>query len=212
MEALISRITAAGPSAKRPPHIELESSVRLVIALLLVTLAAGCDRQKPDQPQAEGPQVPKESIGRVDISQRGSEMPAIPFVGPDGAPATLTQFRGKPLMVNLWATWCAPCIAEMPTLDKLAAREEDRFHLIVVSQDLEGKRAVEPFFAKARFERLQPYLDKEMVLMTALRTDTLPTTVFYDSKGKEQWRVMGAMNWEGERAKTLIDGAINPPG
>jgi hypothetical protein len=48
--------------------------------------------------------------------------------------------------------------------------------------------------------------------MTALRTDTLPTTVFYDSKGKEQWRVMGAMNWEGERAKTLIDGAINPPG
>jgi hypothetical protein len=100
----------------------------------------------------------------------------------------------------------------MPTLDALAAREEDRFHLLVVSQDLAGKREVDPYFAKNKFKRLQPYLDKENVLMMALNTDTLPTTIFYDAKGKEQWRVMGSMNWEGERAKTLIDGALNPPG
>jgi thiol-disulfide isomerase/thioredoxin len=178
----------------------------------MLSLAA-CDRQKPEQPQgADAAGAPKEAIGRVDISRRGSDMPAMPFVGPDGGPATLTQFRGKPLLVNLWATWCAPCIAEMPTLDALAAREEDRFHLLVVSQDLAGKREVDPYFAKNKFKRLQPYLDKENVLMMALNTDTLPTTIFYDAKGKEQWRVMGSMNWEGERAKTLIDGALNPPG
>ena len=184
--------------------------MRPLIALLLMLSLAACDRQKPEQPQGAG--AAKETIGRVDISQRGSDMPAMPFVGPDGGPATLTQFRGKPLLVNLWATWCAPCIAEMPTLDALAAREADRFHLVVVSQDLAGKRAVDPYFAKSRFKRLQPYLDKENVLMMALNTDTLPTTIFYDAGGKEQWRVMGAMNWEGERAKTLIEGALNPPG
>jgi len=181
--------------------------LRPLIALLLVCALAACDREKPTQPQAEGA---KEPIGRVDITRRGSDMPAIPFVAPDGGPATLTSFRGKPLMVNLWATWCAPCIAEMPTLDKLAVREKERFHLIVVSQDLAGKREVDPFFAKAKFVALKPYLDKQNVLMTALGTETLPTTIFYDAKGKEQWRVMGAMDWEGERARTLIEGALNP--
>ena len=136
----------------------------------------------------------------------------MPFVGPDGGPATLAQFRGKPLLVNLWATWCAPCVAEMPTLDALALREQERLTLIVVSQDMAGKREVDPYFAKARFANLQPYLDKQNVLMEALKTDTLPTTVFYDAKGKEQWRVIGAMDWQGERAKTLIEGALNPPG
>ncbi len=183
--------------------------MRPLIALLLVCALAACEREKAPEPQAEGV---KESIGRVDISQRGQDMPTMPFVGPDGGPATLTQFRGKPLMVNLWATWCAPCIAEMPTLDKLALREKDRFHLVAVSQDMAGKREVDPYFAKAKFGALRPYLDKQNVLMTALKTDTLPTTIFYDAKGKEQWRVLGAMNWEGERAKTLIEGGINPAG
>jgi thiol-disulfide isomerase/thioredoxin len=186
----------------------LESSLRAVIALLLALTVAACDKPKPTEPQAE---AAKEPIGRVDISARGTDAPAKPFVGPDGGPATLAKFRGKPLMVNLWATWCAPCVAEMPTLDVLAGREKDRFQLIVISQDLAGKREVTPFFEKAKFQNLQPYLDKENVLMEAIRTDTLPTTIFYDAKGKEQWRVVGAMNWEGERAKTLIEGALNPP-
>ncbi|MDB5662491.1 MAG: argininosuccinate lyase [Sphingomonas bacterium] len=182
----------------------------LIVLLLAFTILAGCDKPKPPQPQeAAGP---KEPIGRVDISTRGQQAPAIPFLGPEGGPATLAAFRGKPLMVNLWATWCAPCVAEMPTLDALAGREADRFQLIVVSQDIAGKREVDPFFAKAKFTNLQPYLDKQNVLMEALKIDTLPTTLFYDAAGKEQWRVVGAMDWQGERAKTLIDGALNPPG
>lgn len=188
--------------------------MRPLIALLLLGAAsalAACDRQKPEQPQGtEAPEL-KEPIGKVDITQAGQDMPAMPFEGPNGGPATLTEFRGKPLLVNLWATWCAPCVAEMPTLDKLATREKDRFQLIVVSQDLAGRREVDPYFAKAKFTALKPYLDKQNVLMSALKTETLPTTVFYDAEGKEKWRVLGAMNWEGERARTLIDGALSPP-
>ncbi len=179
-------------------------------ALAALVLLGGCDKQKPPQPQAEADSV--ESIGKVDISHRGEAMPAVPFLGPDGGPATLTGFRGRPLLVNLWATWCGPCVKEMPTLDTLAGREADRFRLMVVSQDMAGKREVDPYFAKARFAHLLPYLDKQNVLMEALKTDTLPTTIFYDAAGKEQWRVLGNMNWSGERAKTLIDGALNPPG
>ena len=81
--------------------------------------------------------------------------------------------------------------------------------MIVVSQDLAGKRVVDPYFAKNKFRMLQPYLDKENVLPLALRSETLPVTLLYDAEGKEQWRVVGAMNWEGESARKLLADAIS---
>ncbi|WP_380873337.1 thiol-disulfide isomerase [Sphingomonas sp. DBB INV C78] len=182
--------------------------MRLLMVLILALTLGACDKEKSQPPQADV----KEPIGRVDISHAGTEAPAIPFEGPKGGPATLASFRGKPLIVNLWATWCAPCVREMPTLDALAEREKGRIQLIVVSMDMAGQREVGPYFAKAKFKALEPYIDKQNVLMEALKTDTLPTTIFYDAKGREQWRVLGAMDWSGDRAKTLIENAINPPG
>jgi thiol-disulfide isomerase/thioredoxin len=186
-------------------------SVRSVIALVLLVALAACDKQQPKAPQGTVAEM-GETIGKVDIANAGKDAPAIPFGGPKGGPATLAAFRGKPLLVNLWATWCGPCVREMPALDALAQRERERLKIIVVSQDLEGEKKVTPFFAEHKFVTLEPYLDTKNVLMTALETDTLPTTIFYDAKGKEQWRVTGAMDWSGERAKTLIEGALNPPG
>ena len=218
MDALISRITAAGPSAKRPPHIWLEPELRAVTLLPLLGAAlalVACDRQKADAPQQNATaetgaaaEAPTPDTGRVDVSHKGEAAPAVPFLRPDGGPATLTGFRGKPLLVNLWATWCAPCIKEMPTLDRLAQERADDFQLIVVSQDIGGKRAVDPFFAKSGFKALQPYLDKQNVLMTEMKLDTLPITIFYDARGREQWRVIGSMDWAGERAKKLIDDSL----
>jgi thiol-disulfide isomerase/thioredoxin len=173
-------------------------SVRSVIALVLLIALAACDKQQPKAPQGTVAEM-GETIGKVDIANAGKDAPAIPF-------------GGKPLLVNLWATWCGPCVREMPALDALAQREGERLKIIVVSQDLEGEKKVTPFFAEHKFVTLEPYLDTKNVLMTALETDTLPTTIFYDAKGKEQWRVTGAMDWSGERAKTLIEGALNPPG
>ena len=178
--------------------------MRPLIACLLMLALAACDSKPKDAPQGG---VPAESVGRVDISQRGKQMPAIPFTAPGGGPATLTQFRGKPLMVNLWATWCAPCIAEMPTLEKIAA-EDDRFRLITVSQDLEGAKVIAPFFKEKGFKALTQYADQQNVLMAELGTETLPTTIFYDAKGKELWSVYGMMDWNGAPAKKLINDAI----
>lgn len=172
----------------------------LMVLLPLLALTA-CDRQSADKGQA----VPiGNETGKVDMSHKGMDAPAMPFLGPDGGPATLTKFRGKPLLVNLWATWCAPCLEEMPALDKLAAREKDRLQVVVVSQDMAGKKAVDPYFAKAKFTMLQPFLDKDNVLPLALKTETLPTTLFYDAQGKEQWRVYGAFDWQSEKASKLL--------
>jgi len=185
----------------------LEFSVRSVMILLPLMLLAACDKQTPDKPQAQSVEQP---AGKIDESHKGEEAPAVPFLGPDGGPATLTQFRGKPLLVNLWATWCAPCKAEMPTLDRLAVQEKDRLQLIVVSQDMAGKKEVLPYFAKEKFVALKPYLDKENVLMLALKSETLPTTIFYDGAGKEQWRMVGAMDWAGPVARKKLEDSLNP--
>ncbi|HKR24235.1 MAG TPA: redoxin family protein [Allosphingosinicella sp.] len=187
-------------------------SLRLVIAclpgLMLGLALAGCDRQKAPAPQGEAPAADAKAAayptGRLDRSHAGTPAPAAVFEDGQGRPVRLSVFRGRPLLVNFWATWCAPCVVEMPALDALAARETAALQVIAVSQDLDGRQKVTDFFAARNFTRLEPYLDPEMALMTALRLDTLPTTILYDAEGREVWRMVGMVDWQGERAARLI--------
>ncbi|WP_238475272.1 TlpA family protein disulfide reductase [Sphingomonas cavernae] len=177
--------------------------------ILLLGLAAlgGCDRQSEPAPQAnvaaEGVQ-PEQFTGTLEISGRGTPMPKDAFTAPDGSEVTLEKFRGKAVLVNLWATWCGPCIKEMPALDALAKREEGRLKVLTISQDSKGKEVVAPWFEKNRFDKLEAYLDPENRLGLNYASGMLPTTVLYDAEGKEVWRVIGGMDWNGPRANTLL--------
>jgi len=189
----------------------LEPCLRSILFLLgLVATLGGCDRQKPETPQGEAaapiaadePDEPAPT-GRLDRSHAGAPAPAAGFLDPDGEPATLADFRGKPLLVNLWATWCGPCVAEMPTLDALAARE-GAIQVLAVSQDTGDSGKVAAFFAKNSFQMLEAYRDPELKLMSEIEVDTLPTTILYDAEGKEVWRMTGIEEWTGARAAGLL--------
>jgi thiol-disulfide isomerase/thioredoxin len=194
--------------------------LRSTIALLpvLATLAlgiAGCDTAKQPGEQAnaavdgESPTAPAngtddaERIGTIDRSHKGEAAPAIAFTAPDGKKTNLAAFKGKPVLLNLWATWCAPCVREMPALDRLAQREGAKLQVLTVSQDLEGAAKVTPYFQKAGFKALQPWLDPDVGLSTHYGVN-LPTTVLYDAQGREVWRVAGDMDWDGETAKEWL--------
>ena len=125
------------------------------------------------------------------------------FVGEDGQPMNFEAFKGQYTVVNFWATWCAPCIAEMPQLDALAAREARKLQVLTVSQDLEGAAKVTPFFAKGGYKALKPYLDDQAALSTHYQAN-LPTTILYDSTGHEVWRYSGGQDWTGAAAAKLI--------
>jgi thiol-disulfide isomerase/thioredoxin len=175
--------------------------------------AAPSAENKADSAAWAGPQAPAPvagqgelPAGKLDRSHAGEAAPAAAFQDPQGKSVSFGHFAGKPLLVNLWATWCGPCITEMPTLDRLAKREGDRLQLLALSQDMgDGARAkVDAFFAERRFESLRPYLDSKMDVMAALKVDTLPTTILYGADGKEIWRMIGIEDWESQDAAKLL--------
>ncbi len=186
--------------------------MRSLIALTLALgLIAGCDRQTKEAPQpAPGATASPEAsapaeTGKLDVSKKGSAAPTDAFTAPDGTKITLAAFKGKPALVNLWATWCVPCVREMPTLDALAAREAGKLQVVTISQDLDGAAKVGPYFAKNGFKAIKPYLDPENGIGFKLSGETgLPATVLYDADGKEVWRVAGGMDWTGEKAGALL--------
>ena len=162
IEALISRITAAGPPAKRPPHIWIaELSVRLIL-LLLALIVAGCDRQKPEAPQGERRPRPPAPEKGVDRGHKGKPAPDTVFHDPDGGDISLADFKGVPVLVNLWATWCAPCVKELPTLDKLAESHaiDGQIGIIAVSQDMAPQGSVKAFLDKLGIKHVGAYHDR----------------------------------------------------
>ncbi len=184
-----------------------------LVALLLAGAVAGCDREKQQAEQAgagqanvsagEGARGIESFEHKVDRSHAGEAAPTATFRGPDDGPVTLAAFRGKPLLVNLWATWCTPCVAEMPTLDTLAAARRDTLTIVPIAQDLQGAEIVDPWFQKAGLTTLQPYIDPDNALLDAA-AGGLPTSILYDADGKEVWRIIGAIDWQGAEAKALL--------
>jgi thiol-disulfide isomerase/thioredoxin len=225
-EALIRRIAPAGPAANRPPHMgsaAMRPSVSAAVLIVLLPALAACDRAgdtkpppgaQPEPAAASAPAAPAppRRVKGFDASRAGTPAPSAAFVAPSGEPSTLAAFRGKPVLLNLWATWCAPCVAEMPALDRLATRGDGRFVVLTVSQDLEERRAVDPFFARGRFARLQPYTDAKNELPLALGAAGLPMSVLYDAGGREVWRLAGEWDWDKVDAARLAELARGAPG
>ncbi len=132
-------------------------------------------------------------------------VPPLAFSDQDGRALSLDSFRGKVVLLNLWATWCAPCVREMPALDRLqAALGGQHFDVVALSIDRNGREAVEPFFARHALRHLQVYLDPESAAARALGVSSLPVSLLLGPDGGMLGRIDGAADWDKEEAETLI--------
>ena len=181
--------------------------MRVILLFLALLAVAGCDRQKPETQQGEAAGAPVAGVKRgVDRSHAGAAAPDSVFHDPDGGEISLADFRGVPVLVNLWASWCAPCIKELPTLARLDESQalDGQLGVIAVSQDMAPKASVDAFLAGRKIGRFAAFHDPEMGLSSALKVQTMPTTVLYDAKGREVWRYVGDFDWAGEEAARLL--------
>jgi thiol-disulfide isomerase/thioredoxin len=136
-------------------------------------------------------------------------LPAFGFQDGTGRERTLADWRGKVVLLNLWATWCAPCRKEMPALDRLQAElGSDRFEVVAVSVDRTGLAGAKKFLEETGAGRLALYVDPSARLAATLRAVGLPATLLIDAEGREIGRLLGPAEWDSEDAKRLIRAVV----
>lgn len=163
------------------------------LALLLAALTALAAPAKANTP------------GEVEV---GSALREAPLYGFAGDFRHLSELRGKPLIINVWASWCGPCRAEMASLDRLARRHGGRqFNVIGISTDDDGNAAA-AFLARAHIV-FDNYLDRQLLLENMLGANTIPLTVLVDARGRVIRKVRGTREWDSPEMLKLIGSAFD---
>ena len=148
---------------------------------------------------------PEPSEFPFDLLDPPRPLPELRFVDGEGRPLTLADFRGKVILLNIWATWCIPCIAEMPTLDRLQAKlGGPDFQVIVLAIDIGGLPLVEKFYRALKLKALGIYVDKTARARVALGVAGIPTTLLIDRQGREIGRLAGPAEWDSKEAIKAI--------
>jgi thiol-disulfide isomerase/thioredoxin len=136
-------------------------------------------------------------------------LPEVKFLDAAGKERSLADWRGKVVLLNLWATWCLPCRKEMPALDRLQREMgSDTFQVVAVSVDRTGLPGAKKFLADTGAETLALYADPTARMGVALRAAGLPATLLLDRQGREIGRLLGPAEWDGEDARRLIGAAM----
>lgn len=156
------------------------------------------------------------AVGPVaNFKAKAAPEPAPELEFQDGAGKTvhLSDFRGKLVLLNLWATWCVPCREEMPALDGLqGAMGSDRFQVLALSVDKDGLELARAFLKEVKAGHLALYNDPQSRANFRMKGYGLPTTVLIAPDGNELGRIVGPAEWNTPEAKALIEAALKLSG
>jgi thiol-disulfide isomerase/thioredoxin len=158
-------------------------------------------------------QLAKGEVAGVQVPKDSKPLPDLFFTGPDGKPMTLASLRGKTVLLNLWATWCAPCRKEMPALDKLQAELGGAdFEVVAVSIDQRNLERPKAFLQEIGVTKLAYYSDPTAKIFQQLRAVDralgMPTTLIIDPQGCELGYLAGPAEWASEDAVRLVKAAL----
>ena len=177
----------------------VKSGRSLLVALLLALPVPGASAQADADTAGQAP------LGEFLPASRPRPAPPAVFTDADGKTLSLRDFAGKLVLVNLWATWCAPCRHEMPSLERLQTRLGDKITILAISEDRGGSKAVAPFIAKLGLKAVKTYLDPESAVGRAFKVDGLPTSFLIDRQGRVLGRVEGEAEWDSPKMLAIID-------
>ena len=148
-------------------------------------------------------------MAKLQVVQGGAPAPATPFLDPQGREVRLADLKSPLLVVNLWATWCAPCVKEMPTLAKLQADYRGRITVAAISMDKDELRERARAFIREH-PPLVFYQDPKLALPFAVSpaVEGFPTTIIYGRDGRERARLSGGADWDGPEARAVFDALL----
>ncbi len=200
----------------------IAAAASAVIGFAAIYLIAGGDgngsdvetaRKSPASVGSEGkdasaPANDKLNVGKMTtfvFKDAPMALPDATFNNADGKQISIKEFGGKVVLLNLWATWCAPCRKEMPHLDQLQAElGSDRFEVVAVSVDRGSPAKSRKFLDDIKVKSLKLYHDPSAQLGFTLKTIGMPSTLLIDGRGRELGRLVGPAEWHSEDAKRLI--------
>ena len=186
-------------------------------AAVVVTLLLWDGASTPERPLAaatalHGPSPPLPAEFQFTLSTAPRPVPALAFVDGAGDPKTLADFRGRVVLLNIWATWCVPCRKEMPALDRLQAKlGGPDFQVIPLSIDRKGLDAVKPFYQELGLKSLGIYIDTSGKVSRDLGIIGVPVTLLVDREGREVARKLGPDEWDSADMIEIIRGYMELP-
>jgi thiol-disulfide isomerase/thioredoxin len=184
--------------------MKLACAVALLFLLVApgIGSAADSERDTPDRTK----------LGEFLPSSQPFPAPAISLTDAAGNTVELAEFRGKLVLVNLWATWCEPCLREMPSLERLQAHLGDRIVVLAVSEDRGGTKVVEPFVAKLALKSVKTYIDPKSAVGHAFEVRGLPTSFLIGRDGKVLGRVEGEAEWDSPKILSVLKPLLSDDG
>jgi len=177
---------------------------RVASVLACALMLAGCGPSQPAARQAVAGGAPASYAKPPDrLLARRVQAPDAPFVTADGQTVTLQRFAGQVVVLNFWASWCAPCVREMPSLNALAQRAPETA-VVTVSMDVQGPRVASEFLRREGLDHLDAYHDPDALLMSALRIYGLPVSVVIDRNGRVAATIQGEVDWDTADMRALL--------
>jgi thiol-disulfide isomerase/thioredoxin len=141
--------------------------------------------------------APPAILDKMQLTEGMPSAPAITFYDAEGKPLSLNDFRGRYVLVNLWATWCGPCINELPSLIRLqAALPQDRITVLPLDLEKHETQKVVEFLERTKIEGLPIYIDRDFSAMRGFVANELPLTILIDAEGREIARAAGEQKWD----------------
>ena len=147
----------------------------------------------------------KEELENFELSKEKQNISDLKFKDNEGKEISFSDFQDKVLLVNFWATWCAPCIKEMPSLDRLKKKINKNFDVIAISVDRDGVKKVKDFFNEQKITNLGKYFDIKNSLAKEMNLIGVPTSFFINGKGDLIGFFQGDMEWDNDTVIEFIN-------